>query len=151
MDMKVALAIQEVPENKDPQAHLDLLVFLDQLEKKEEMPKNLLAALDLRDHVVPLAPLDPLVLLVLMLLLENLVHKDLKVALELQDLKEIKDQKVMLEAMVDQVAMQTIVLARPVMLMPIVVLVDLVTMVAHTVVFKKDLIHINGCTYFFCT
>jgi hypothetical protein len=151
MDMKVVQAIQEVPENKDPQAHLDLLVFLDQLEKKEEMPRNSLAAPDLRDHVVHLAQLDPLVPLVLMLLLENLVHKDLKVALELQDLKEIKDQKVMLEVMVDQVAMQTIVLAQPVTLMPIVVLVDLVTMVVHTVVFKKDLVHINGCTYFFCT
>ena len=133
--MKAVLDIPELLVNKVLPDLLDLLVYLDLLEKKEEMLKNSLVAQDLKVPVVVPVQLDLLVLLVLMLLLVNPVQKDLKVDPVLQAHKVIKDQKEKLVVKADLVVMPIIVHAQPVMLMPVVV-VQVAAMVAHTSVSK---------------
>ena len=152
MVMKADLDIQDLLVNKVHPDHLAQLVFPDHLEKKEEMPKNLLADQDLKVPVVLPVQLAPLVLQVLMLQqvnLDPLVHKEVQV---LPVHKVTKDQKVKLDQMVDQAVMPITVLAQPVTLMPVVE-VMVATTEAHTNVSKQKLVvQIYDCTKFFsCT
>ena len=146
--MKVDL---DIPEPLVSKGHPDLLalsVNLDQLVKKEEMPKNSLVAQDLKVPEVLLVQLDPLVLQDQM---PDLVNLDLlahKVALVLLAHKEIKDQKVKLVVKADQVVMPIIVPAQPEMLMPVVA-VMVAAMVAHTSVSKNHPRHFYDCTFIF--
>ena len=141
MVMKADLDIQDLLVNK---VHLDplaQLVFLDHLEKKEEMLKNSLVVQDLKVPEELLVQLDLLVLLVLMPLLVNLDLLDLKVDLVPLVHKVTKDQKVKPVQMADLVVMPITVLAQPVTLMPVVAVMA-AAMEAHTNVSKKLLFNI---------
>jgi len=139
--------IQELLVNKAHLVHLAQLVFQDLLVKKEEMLKNLLAALDQKVHVVQQDQLVQLELQDPMPLLEKPVHPVQMEVLAHKVPKETKDQQEKMEVMEGPEEMLHTAHAPLEMLMLMAVQVDLAAM-AHIAVSKISPLH-NAKNSFF--